>query len=76
LAGDGACSVYPIRPSVCRKHLVVSPAADCAQIGATPVPVTIPMAELILSVAIGQPENGFASLAKSLEAGLKKQPQP
>ncbi len=70
LGADNACSNYANRPSVCRKHSVTTPAANCSTLGASPVPLLIPMNEIILSAALNQPGNGFGSLPKMLEAAL------
>jgi Fe-S-cluster containining protein len=72
LGADNACGNYENRPSVCRKHSVVSPAQDCETIGASPVPRLIPLNEIILSAAINLPQNNFGSLPKLLNQALEK----
>ena len=69
LDDDGACRVYPRRPSACRRLLVVSPPAECRP-GGAPVPITIPLAELAISAALSFPGNHFTALAKGLSAEL------
>jgi Fe-S-cluster containining protein len=72
LGADNTCRDYENRPSVCRKHAVTSPAEDCSTLGATPVPLLIPMNEIILSAALGQSKNNFGALPKMLTAALAK----
>ncbi len=72
LAADDACSVYESRPSICRKHLVISPPSECTASNGAPHPVSIPLAELVISTAIGLQDNPYASLSKSVEAALAK----
>jgi Fe-S-cluster containining protein len=72
LDSDNACSVYEHRPSSCRKHLVTSPVAECIAPNGNPQPVSIPLAELILSTAMSLSGNTHASLSKSVKAGLEK----
>ncbi|HEX7675223.1 MAG TPA: YkgJ family cysteine cluster protein [Bdellovibrio sp.] len=70
LGADNACRNYYNRPTVCRKHSVVSPVEECEKIGGNPVPKLMPMAEIIMSAAINQPDNEFGSLAKMLQKVL------
>jgi hypothetical protein len=39
LGEDGACGIYEDRPSVCRKHVVTTPASACTTDGAAVAPV-------------------------------------
>ena len=70
LGEDNACRNYENRPTVCRKHSVISPAIECEKVGGQPVPKIIPMAEIIMSAAVNLPENDFGSLAKMLQKVL------
>lgn len=70
LGSDNACRTYENRPAVCRKLSVVSPAIDCATIGAFPQPVMIPMAEIIISAALSIEGAKFGSLPSMLQASL------
>lgn len=70
LGPDNACRNYENRPSVCRKHSVVSPVIECEKPGGTPIPKVMPLAEIILSAAINQNHNDFAALPKMLQRVL------
>jgi len=70
LGGGDECRVYPHRPAACRRLLVVSPAVECGRQGGQPRPVTIPVAELVISTALSLPDNAFTSLAKGVTAEL------
>ncbi|QLY24725.1 YkgJ family cysteine cluster protein [Bdellovibrio sp. KM01] len=70
LGPDNACRNYENRPSVCRKHSVVSPVIECQKWGGKPVPKVMPMAEIIMSAAANQTDNDFASLPKMLQREL------
>ncbi len=72
LAADSSCGIYADRPSACRKLLVASPASECETAEGRPTPITIPMAELFISVALSLPGNGNVSLAKGLAAHLAR----
>lgn len=67
LGTDNACRNYKNRPTVCRKHSVISPANECEKMGGQPVPKLIPMAEIIMSAAINLPDNQYGSLAKRIQ---------
>lgn len=43
---DGMCSIYPVRPSVCRVHYAVTPPENCKLGAADPVVATIDFREL------------------------------
>lgn len=73
LGADSACRNYENRPTVCRKHSVISPAIECEKVGGQPVPKLIPMAEIIMSAAINLPDNQYGSLAKMLQKVLDEQ---
>ncbi len=70
LGDEGECRVYAHRPSACRRLLVASPAVECGRPGGAPVPITIPVAELVVSAALSLPGNHFTSLAKGVAAEL------
>lgn len=72
LGDDNACRNYENRPSVCRKHSVISPASDCETLGANPVPRLIPLNEIIISASVSQEGNQFGSLPKMLLAALTR----
>lgn len=72
LGPDNACQNYSNRPSVCRKHSVITPKEDCETLGSSPKPRVIPMNEIILSAAMNQPGNDFGSLPKLLHRSLEK----
>jgi Fe-S-cluster containining protein len=72
LGEDNACSNYGDRPTICRKHSVTSPAELCGEVGANPVPLVVPMNEIILSAALNLSGNSFGSLPKMLAAALKR----
>jgi Fe-S-cluster containining protein len=69
--GD-ACTVYESRPSTCRKVAVTSHPRECSDPNGNLVPVTIPMAEIILSAALNLPDNNIGSLPKQLLKTLEK----
>ena len=66
LGDDGACGIYEDRPSVCRKHVVTTPAAACTTDGAAVAPVQVLLAEILLSAALSLEGVEFGSLAKML----------
>lgn len=70
LGADGACQIYEHRPSSCRRHLVTSPAAACADLGLTVAPVELLMTEILLSAALSIEGVQFASMSKMLTAEL------
>ena len=70
LGDDNACRNYDNRPSVCRKHSVVSPVKECDFLGGSPVPKILPAAEIIMSVVINLSDVSFASLPKMLRSAL------
>jgi Fe-S-cluster containining protein len=76
LAADGACRVYDIRPSICRKHMVSTPAANCSKDGAMVAPIQVLLAEILLSAELSISENEFGSLSKMLEPLLHQQSAP
>lgn len=71
LGDDQACRVYESRPAICRKHVVASDPTECMKEGGQPLPILIPMAELVLSAALSQPGNTHGSLSKKLTEALK-----
>lgn len=70
LSSENTCRNYENRPAVCRKVAVISPAEDCGTIGATPMPLLIPMAEIILSSALSLDDSRFGSLPTMLQHAL------
>jgi Fe-S-cluster containining protein len=72
LGADNACGNYLDRPTVCRKHSVTSAAELCSTPGATPVPLIVPMNEIIMSAAINLEGNSFGALPKMLAAALQR----
>ncbi len=70
LGREDECRVYPHRPAACRRLLVVSPAVECGRPGGTPRPITIPVAELVISAALSLPGNAYTSLPKGVAAEL------
>ncbi len=74
LSAEGACRVYESRPSICRKHIVSTPAAACTTEGALVNPVLVLLAEILLSAELSIDGNRFGSLAKML--GRRLQPNP
>lgn len=76
LAADGACGVYDIRPSICRKHMVSTPAANCTTDGAMVAPIQVLLAEILLSAELSIDGNESGSLAKMLETSLNETPAP
>lgn len=72
LDSTDSCSIYESRPGVCRKVLVTSPAAYCSDPSQNAEPISIPLAELILSTALSLPDNPYASISKSVARGLQR----
>lgn len=70
LDGNGACGIYENRPSVCRKHLVTTPAANCTTDGAAVAPVQVILADILLSAELSLEETSFGSLPKLLQKSL------
>lgn len=67
-----SCRSYEERPSTCRKHAVVSPARECGPRKGSPVPVIIPMSEIIHSAHVNLAGNGVGSLPRLLVRALKR----
>ncbi|MBC7369445.1 MAG: YkgJ family cysteine cluster protein [Undibacterium sp.] len=70
LGEDGACQVYDDRPSICRKHMVTTPASACTTEGAAVAPVQVLLAEILLSAELSVEGNEFGSLSKMLLRSL------
>ena len=70
LGDGGACRVYADRPSICRKHVVTTPAAACTTPGAAVAPVQVLLAEILLSAGLSLDGTEFGSLAKMLARAL------
>ena len=63
---DNSCSVYSARPATCRKVAVVSDAKECSDPSGKIIPLTMPMAEIIISASLNLPENTIGSISKQL----------
>jgi Fe-S-cluster containining protein len=72
LGDDNACRIYEHRPSICRKHLVTTPADACTTTGMRIAPVEILMAEILLSAALSIEGTSSGSLAKLLAELLRQ----
>jgi uncharacterized protein len=70
LGEDGNCRVYEDRPASCRKLLVVSAPSECGTPSGDVKPITIPMAELVLSTMLSLPDTDVMSLSKAVRAAL------
>jgi len=70
LADDGACRIYEDRPAICRKHVVTTPAVACTTPGATVDPVTVLLAEILLSAGLSIAGTPFGSLPGMLHRQL------
>lgn len=73
---DGRCEIYPVRPAVCRYHMVVSPPENCALGAADPVTSIVDLRQLESAVAVkaagafGELRGGPIALAFVLAADL------
>jgi Fe-S-cluster containining protein len=73
---DDRCEIYPIRPAVCRYHMVVSPPENCALGAADPATARVDLRQLENDVAIkaakalGELLGGPIALAFVLAADL------
>jgi Fe-S-cluster containining protein len=76
LSAEGSCGIYEDRPSICRKHSVVTPATSCTTLGELVTPVQVPLAEILLSAALSIPGSKHASLSKMLLSALDKTSEP
>lgn len=76
LGDDGACGIYEDRPSVCRKHVVTTPAAACTTDGAAVAPVQVLLAEILLSAGLSLEGVEFGPLAKMLTRELDGRGEP
>jgi len=72
LSAEGSCGIYEDRPSICRKHSVITPASSCTTLGEQVTPVQVPLAEILLSAALSIPGAKHASLSKMVLATLNK----
>jgi len=72
LGDSGACSIYESRPSICRKHSVVSPAENCLSAKEPPVVRNVPLAEIALSSAIDLVEGRVGPLAAMVLKELRQ----
>ena len=64
LSAENQCGVYENRPSSCRRLLVTTPPSECFDANGAPIPIAIPLAEVVLSAAIGSHDNTFGPLAQ------------
>jgi len=76
LGAAGGCQIYENRPSICRKHLVQSPAYACTTPGASVAPVQVLMAEILLSAAASLERTSTGSLPKMLHTALQGARRP
>jgi Fe-S-cluster containining protein len=73
---DDRCEIYPVRPTVCRYHMVASPPENCALGAADPTTARLDMSQLESDVAIraakefGELTGGPIALAFVLAADL------
>ena len=65
-----ACGIYEDRRSICRKHVVITPAAACTTDGAAVAPVQVLLAEILLSAGLNLDGVEFGSLAEMLTREL------
>lgn len=72
LDASGSCRIYEHRPSTCRKHAVLGPAKDCAELSESLRVRLIPMNEIIMSAHTSLPGHSFGPFAKLVHAALKK----
>lgn len=72
LSAENSCRVYESRPSVCRRHAVISPAEECGKHEGKVIPRLIPMAEIIMSACLQIEGAKFGSLANMLYSALLK----
>jgi len=70
LGEDGACRIYEYRPSICRKHVVTTPASACTTAGEAVAPVQVLLAEILLSAELSLEGTEFGSLSKLLTREL------
>jgi hypothetical protein len=71
LGPTGTCTVYADRPASCRKLLVVSDPVECSTPEGAVQPITIPLAEVLLSTALSLPGASHLSLSKAVTLGLE-----
>jgi hypothetical protein len=70
IGDDGACRIYEHRPSICRKHLVTTPAVACTTDGMAVAPVEVLLAEILLSAATSIEGTTCGALPKMLLEAL------
>jgi hypothetical protein len=70
LGTDGACQIYDHRPSICRKHLVTTPASSCTDATKQVAPVQVLLAEILMSAALSIEGTTSASMSKMLLGAL------
>ncbi len=70
LDATGSCGIYEHRPSICRIHLVTTPAEACTTAGAQVAPVQNLLAEILLSAALSLEGVSSGSLSKMLQQAL------
>ena len=67
----GACRLYEDRPSICRKHMVTSPAEACTTPDTQVSVVRVLLAEILLSAALSLEGTSYGSLPKMLQTALR-----
>lgn len=70
LGDTNACRIYEDRPASCRRLSVTSPARECADPEGQPIPLVVPLAEVVLSAALNTVNNSFGAMAKMLDRRL------
>ena len=64
---ENACSIYPARPGVCRKHRVTSPASECAKGPDGQISTdTQLLPEIVTSAALSLPDNPYGPMPVQL----------
>lgn len=71
LGDDNACRIYEQRPSICRKHVVTTPPANCTTEGAPVAPVQVLLAEILLSTALSLDDREMGSLPRLVAQHLE-----
>jgi Fe-S-cluster containining protein len=68
---QGACGIYPLRPVMCRRHSVTSPAKNCESLSEVITLRYFPRVDLMISAANEDPELRIGPLAKMLQIRLQ-----
>jgi hypothetical protein len=72
LTSKNLCRIYAVRPGICRKYHVVTPASACDTEGVGVVPRIDLVPELIMSAALSLPDNGIGLMREQLAKRLLK----